>query len=89
MIGDEAECDRAANDNTNRLEDGEACEEESSILREKLERNRRIDRDITANSKANKRGKDEESVVVIGSAETQAEDRSNEACQIKCPATAW
>lgn len=62
--GDEAEGDGAAEDHADRLEDGEGGQEEALVLRDELERDGRVDRDVAAHAEADEGREDQERCVV-------------------------
>jgi len=53
----------------------------------KLEEDRAVYRNVSANTKADKGCNDKEGGVVVGCAKTKTEDAGEEASEIECPTT--
>lgn len=86
--GYEAISDGTADHHANWLEDGEASKQEAFVLGEELERDGRVDGDVASYAEADKGCEDEEGVVIVRGAETDAEDGSDGTRQVESPSTA-
>lgn len=87
--GDEAEGDGGAEDHADGLEDGQGREQEALVLGQELEGDGRVDGDVAAHAEADKGREDQEGGVVVGGAQTEAENGGKETCQVECPFTTW
>jgi hypothetical protein len=88
VVRNEAISDRAADRDTDGLEDGEQGEHEPPVLRDELKADRRINGDITSDAEPIECGDNEEGAIRAAAAKTETECRAYEAGEVEGPLTA-
>jgi hypothetical protein len=87
VLRDEAVCNSAANRDTDGLEDREEREHETLVLRDELEADGRVNRDIAPNAESIEGSNNKEGTIRAAASKTEAECSADKTGEVECPST--